>query len=176
MYTETAVNNIVYYPFKHHFNINIIVCMFIAHSLEKDLEELLLVTGRAFCDINLQLDGVTISAHKVILAARCGYFEAMFRSFMPDSKTVTVCFVRLIDIGACDAKCIIEVFDERSSKICRHNRSLFIAAIFLLLSEAGSPKTCEFCTREQHFWDLNTTRLSQLFPWIYFGRTCICMC
>lgn len=48
------------------------------------------VTGKEFCDIDLNLDGTLIPAHKTILAARCGYFEAMFRSFMPADSKVNV--------------------------------------------------------------------------------------
>jgi len=46
--------------------------------------------GKDFCDINLVLDGTIIPAHKSILAARCTYFQAMFRSFMPIDNTVNV--------------------------------------------------------------------------------------
>lgn len=48
------------------------------------------VTGKEFCDIDLVLDSQNIPAHKTILAARCGYFEAMFRSFMPADGKVNV--------------------------------------------------------------------------------------
>lgn len=51
-------------------------------------------TGQEFCDITLLLDGVPIPAHKAVLAARCSYFEGLFRSFMPESNTVNV---RIID-------------------------------------------------------------------------------
>lgn len=47
-------------------------------------------SGREFCDINLILDDRIIPAHKSILAARCSYFQAMFRSFMPADNTVNV--------------------------------------------------------------------------------------
>ncbi|KAI5702743.1 hypothetical protein M8J75_003565 [Diaphorina citri] len=50
-------------------------------SLEQDLKSLLM--SQELSDIELTLDGVTIPAHKAVLAARCAYFEAMFRSFMP---------------------------------------------------------------------------------------------
>ncbi|XP_015773287.1 PREDICTED: leucine-zipper-like transcriptional regulator 1 [Acropora digitifera] len=46
--------------------------------------------GQDFCDILLMVDGEPIGAHKAVLAARCSYFEAMFRSFMPESNTVTI--------------------------------------------------------------------------------------
>lgn len=46
--------------------------------------------GQDFCDILLMVDGEPIGAHKAVLAARCSYFEAMFRSFMPENNTVTI--------------------------------------------------------------------------------------
>lgn len=54
------------------------------------MEAFLKSVGREFCDITLMLDGVPIPAHKAILAARCSYFEGMFRSFMPENNTVNV--------------------------------------------------------------------------------------
>lgn len=59
-------------------------------TLEQDMEAFLKSVGREFCDITLMLDGVPIPAHKAILAARCSYFEGMFRSFMPENNTVNV--------------------------------------------------------------------------------------
>lgn len=59
-------------------------------SLEQDMAMFLRTTGLEFCDINLLLDGAVIPAHKSVLAARCGYFEAMFRSFMPQDGTVRI--------------------------------------------------------------------------------------
>ncbi|KAJ7387099.1 Kelch motif [Desmophyllum pertusum] len=46
--------------------------------------------GQDFHDITLMVDGEPIGAHKAVLAARCSYFEAMFRSFMPENNTVTI--------------------------------------------------------------------------------------
>ncbi|XP_068984941.1 leucine-zipper-like transcriptional regulator 1 isoform X3 [Bombus flavifrons] len=59
-------------------------------TLEQDMEAFLKSVGREFCDITLMLDGVPIPAHKAILAARCSYFEGMFRSFMPENNTVNI--------------------------------------------------------------------------------------
>ncbi|XP_044749089.1 leucine-zipper-like transcriptional regulator 1 [Coccinella septempunctata] len=59
-------------------------------SLEQDMAMFLIATGKEFCDIDLILDNHVIPAHKSILAARCGYFEAMFRSFMPSDNTVRI--------------------------------------------------------------------------------------
>lgn len=58
--------------------------------MENDLAVFLKTGGRDFCDINLILDGKTIPAHKSILSARCTYFQAMFRSFMPPDNSVNV--------------------------------------------------------------------------------------
>ena len=60
------------------------------NTLEKDMEAFLRYGGSEFCDITLLLDDVRISAHKAVLAARCSYFEAMFRSFMPDDSCIKV--------------------------------------------------------------------------------------
>lgn len=63
----------------------------IGTTLENDLAIFLKTTGAEFCDIDLILDGHVIPAHKSILSARCTYFQAMFRSFMPPDNTVNVC-------------------------------------------------------------------------------------
>lgn len=44
--------------------------------------------GGEFCDITLMLGETPIPAHKAILAARCNYFEAMFRWNDPENHTV----------------------------------------------------------------------------------------
>lgn len=59
-------------------------------TLENDLSVFLKTAGKEFCDISLILDGIVIPAHKSILAARCTYFQALFRSFMPPDRTVNV--------------------------------------------------------------------------------------
>ncbi|ESO89967.1 hypothetical protein LOTGIDRAFT_124272 [Lottia gigantea] len=61
-----------------------------SNSLEKDMEAFLKTSGHEFCDITLMLDNIAIQGHKAILAARGSYFEAMFRSFMPDNNTVKI--------------------------------------------------------------------------------------
>lgn len=65
-------------------------CIFAGTTLEQDMELFLNHMGSDFCDITLDLDGNHIRAHKAILAARCGYFEGLFRSFMPDNGMVQV--------------------------------------------------------------------------------------
>lgn len=60
------------------------------YTLENDLAAFLKTGGREFCDIQLLLDGQVVRAHKSILAARCTYFQAMFRSFMPPDNRVHV--------------------------------------------------------------------------------------
>ncbi|XP_046682002.1 leucine-zipper-like transcriptional regulator 1 isoform X2 [Homalodisca vitripennis] len=59
-------------------------------NLEQDMECFLKYAGKEFCDITLMLDGEAVPAHKSILAARCSYFEAMFRSFMPADNIVHI--------------------------------------------------------------------------------------
>lgn len=59
-------------------------------TLEQDMEAFLKSIGREFCDITLMLDCTPIPAHKAVLAARCSYFEGMFRSFMPENNIVNV--------------------------------------------------------------------------------------
>lgn len=62
----------------------------IGTTLESDMAVFLKSTGKEFCDINLILDNDTIPAHKAILAARCAYFQAMFRSFNPADNIVNI--------------------------------------------------------------------------------------
>ncbi|KYM96376.1 Leucine-zipper-like transcriptional regulator 1 [Cyphomyrmex costatus] len=58
----------------------------IGTNLEQDMEAFLKSFGQEFCDITLELDGMSIPAHKAILAARCGYFEGLFRSTPGNNK------------------------------------------------------------------------------------------
>lgn len=55
----------------------------ISKTLEADMQEFLKSIGKKFCDIALKIGDVHIRAHKSILAARSGYFDAMFRSSTP---------------------------------------------------------------------------------------------
>lgn len=59
-------------------------------TLERDMSNFLKTGGREFCDINLLLGDTVIPAHKSILAARCSYFQGLFRSFPPPENTVKV--------------------------------------------------------------------------------------
>ncbi|EZA52806.1 hypothetical protein DMN91_008863 [Ooceraea biroi] len=59
-------------------------------SLEQDMEAFLKSIGQEFCDITLMLNDMPIPAHKAVLAARCSYFEALFRSFMPADNRVNI--------------------------------------------------------------------------------------
>lgn len=70
-----------------------IIHVFVGTTLENDMSIFLKAGGRDFCDINLILDNNVIPAHKSILAARCTYFQGMFRSFMPPDNTVNVSWV-----------------------------------------------------------------------------------
>ena len=54
------------------------------------MELFLRSVGKEFCDVTLVLEDTSIPSHKAILAARCSYFEAMFRSFMPEDAIVNV--------------------------------------------------------------------------------------
>lgn len=70
------------------------------------MEQFLKHVGADFCDITLMLDGTPIRAHKSVLAARCSYFEAMFRSFMPENsivqvRNVTVTVFFFYEVPAC---------------------------------------------------------------------------
>ncbi|XP_078277292.1 leucine-zipper-like transcriptional regulator 1 isoform X3 [Rhinoraja longicauda] len=62
----------------------------IGTSLVQDMKSYLEGAGMEFCDITLLLDGHPRPAHKAILAARSSYFEAMFRSFMPEDGQVNI--------------------------------------------------------------------------------------
>lgn len=89
-------------------------------SLEQDMAMFLRTTGKEFCDIDLLIDGCVISAHKSVLAARCGYFEAMFRSFMPLDSTVRVINMKMY-IASCTDINTIKFSDtnRRNGAVCR---------------------------------------------------------
>ena len=62
-------------------------------SLQDDLKEFLdTELGRSFADITLRVGEEVVLAHRAILIARCAYFEALFRSFMPDNCEVEITF------------------------------------------------------------------------------------
>lgn len=63
----------------------------IRRSLQVDMKMLMDGdVGKEFSDITLVLDENRIPAHKCILLARCSYFQAMFRSFMPLDNSVRI--------------------------------------------------------------------------------------
>lgn len=66
------------------------------YTLEKDMENFLKNTGADFCDITLMLDGKPIPAHYAIIAARSSYFEAHFRSFMPENHEVKIAIGEMV--------------------------------------------------------------------------------
>ncbi|XP_061188835.1 uncharacterized protein LOC133197011 [Saccostrea echinata] len=66
------------------------------NSLEHDLNAFLKRDGAEFCDITLMLDDTPIPAHKAILAARCNYFEAMFRWNDPENHTVRIAIGEMV--------------------------------------------------------------------------------
>ena len=49
-------------------------------------------SGRPFTDVALKVGSEVVLAHKPVLAARCAYFEALFRSFMPGNHEVEITF------------------------------------------------------------------------------------
>lgn len=74
------------------FRSNFRDCFVQGTTLENDMAAFLRNGGKDFCDIHLVLEDQIIPAHKSILAARCSYFQAMFRSFMPADNKVNVRF------------------------------------------------------------------------------------
>lgn len=68
----------------------------INNSLEHDLEAFMKKDGGEFCDITLMLGETPIPAHKAILAARCNYFEAMFRWNDPENHTVKIAIGEMV--------------------------------------------------------------------------------
>ena len=66
-------------------------------SLQDDLRELLLTdAGRPFADLILQVGEKEVLAHKPVLIARCSYFEALCRSFMPQNHRVEITFGKVV--------------------------------------------------------------------------------
>ena len=65
----------------------------IPSSLKDDLRRVLESgVGKPFADVILCIGDTKVYAHKAVLVARCSYFEALFRSFMPEDHKVTITF------------------------------------------------------------------------------------
>jgi len=54
------------------------------------MEHFMKCVGQDLCDTTLLLGEERYPAHKAILAARSSYFEALFRSFMPEDNVLKV--------------------------------------------------------------------------------------
>ncbi len=66
-------------------------------SIQDDLKEFLSGdVGRPFTDIILKVGGHVVLAHKAILAVRCMFFEALFRSFMPGNHEIEITFGEVV--------------------------------------------------------------------------------
>jgi hypothetical protein len=77
--------------------------------------------GKEFCDITLMVDGHPIPAHKAVLAARCSYFEAMFRSFMPEDNVVRVSYLTVYLL--CSDPSVVRLVGSFSSGIVASHSS-----------------------------------------------------
>ena len=66
-------------------------------TLQEDLQCFMLSDlGQPFADVILCVGEKKVLAHRPILAARCLYFEALFRSFMPEDRCVEITFGRTV--------------------------------------------------------------------------------
>ena len=66
-------------------------------SLQDDLREFLLSdVGQPFADLFLRVGDTEIPAHKPVLVARCAYFEALCRSFMPTDHRIEITFGKVV--------------------------------------------------------------------------------
>ncbi|XP_078039425.1 leucine zipper like transcription regulator 1 isoform X2 [Augochlora pura] len=130
-------------------------------TLEQDMEAFLKSVGSEFCDVTLMLNGTSIPAHKAILAARCNYFEGLFRSFMPENKMVNnlemnISFENVIQIleaadrmQASDVKkyvldLIVHHFTEvaRIPELRQLSKELLLDIIEALADERCEVRTC----------------------------------
>lgn len=96
--------------------------------------------GNDFCDINLVLDGKIIPSHKSILAARCSYFQAMFRSFMPLDSTVNVSsqiffLLRLLPISVL----FLSIFQIQIGEVCPSQEAFSSLLRYIYYGETRMP-------------------------------------
>ncbi|XP_063992111.1 leucine-zipper-like transcriptional regulator 1 [Diachasmimorpha longicaudata] len=99
-------------------------------TLEQDMAIFLKSVGKEFCDITLMLDGVPIPAHKAVLAARCSYFEGMFRSFMPEHNTANIQIGEMIPSSESFASLMRYIYYADVSMPPADSLYLFTAPVF----------------------------------------------
>jgi len=104
-------------------------------SLEQDMELFLRSVGKEFCDVTLVLEDTSIPAHKAILAARCSYFEAMFRSFMPEDATVNIAIGEMIPSRQSFDSLLRYIYNGDVNMPPEDSLYLFSAPFFLWLYE-----------------------------------------
>lgn len=121
-------------------------------------------SGAEFCDMNLILDDRIIPAHKSILAARCSYFQGMFRSFMPADNTVNVRNLRQ-QFGILKMPCSIDnflLYVHRFKLVIFHlhkNHSIHYCDTFTTEKYECHPKTHYISFKHLAFM-VNTTHFS----------------
>ena len=108
------------------------MCCPVERSLEHDLEAFLKREGGEFCDITLMLDETPIPAHKAILAARCNYFEAMFRWNDPENHIVRVScekwwLIKLAHIACTYVTC--DYINWHTGCVCITRMYMYVVAI-----------------------------------------------
>ena len=69
----------------------------IPSSLQDDLKQFMdSDSGQPLADIALRVGEEVVLAHKAVLIARCAFFEALFRSFMPENSEVEITFGEVV--------------------------------------------------------------------------------
>lgn len=128
----------------------------IGTTLENDMAVFLKSGGKEFCDINLVLDGAVIAAHKSILAARCQYFQGMFRSFNPTDNTVNVSFPSILISTMYITQFLIFRFKLVMSDHLSNHSMLFSSSSTMVIQICPLRTLC-ICSKLQVSMDLLTT-------------------
>uniref|UniRef100_A0A8C2GMH4 Kelch-like family member 2 n=1 Tax=Cyprinus carpio TaxID=7962 RepID=A0A8C2GMH4_CYPCA len=99
------------------------------------------------CDVTIIAEDVEIAAHRVVLAAGCPYFHAMFTGEMTESRQKKV---RIKEIDGWTLGMLIDYVYTAEIQVTEENVQVLLPAAGLLQLQEVKKACCEFLTTQLH--------------------------